>query len=104
MAAEGGGVCGAGIVKRRRRRRRCLLLSPLSAARHAPTPPCTPSPHPPAAPQAGFTGIGVGAAFAGLRPIVEFMTFNFSMQAIDQARATAMWRCGAVAAAVHGSC
>jgi len=32
----------------------------------------------------GFTGIGVGAAFGGLRPIVEFMTFNFSMQAIDQ--------------------
>jgi len=32
----------------------------------------------------GFAGIGVGAAFAGLRPIVEFMTFNFSMQAIDQ--------------------
>jgi pyruvate dehydrogenase E1 component beta subunit len=32
----------------------------------------------------GFTGIAVGAAFAGLRPIVEFMTFNFSMQAIDQ--------------------
>jgi pyruvate dehydrogenase E1 component beta subunit len=32
----------------------------------------------------GFTGIGVGAAMAGLRPIVEFMTFNFSMQAIDQ--------------------
>ncbi len=32
----------------------------------------------------GFTGLGVGAAFAGLRPIVEFMTFNFSMQAIDQ--------------------
>jgi pyruvate dehydrogenase E1 component beta subunit len=31
----------------------------------------------------GFTGIGVGAAFAGLRPIVEFMTWNFSMQAID---------------------
>jgi pyruvate dehydrogenase E1 component beta subunit len=31
----------------------------------------------------GFTGLGVGAAFAGLRPIVEFMTFNFSMQAID---------------------
>lgn len=31
----------------------------------------------------GFTGIGVGAALAGLRPIVEFMTFNFSMQAID---------------------
>ena len=32
----------------------------------------------------GFTGVGIGAAFAGLRPIVEFMTFNFSMQAIDQ--------------------
>ena len=32
----------------------------------------------------GFTGIGVGAAMAGLRPIVEFMTFNFAMQAIDQ--------------------
>jgi pyruvate dehydrogenase E1 component beta subunit len=31
----------------------------------------------------GFAGIAVGAAFAGLRPIVEFMTFNFSMQAID---------------------
>ena len=31
----------------------------------------------------GFTGIAVGSAFAGLRPIVEFMTFNFSMQAID---------------------
>lgn len=30
--------------------------------------------------QAGFTGIGVGAAFYGLRPIVEFMTFNFAMQ------------------------
>jgi len=32
----------------------------------------------------GFTGIGVGAAFMGLKPIVEFMTFNFAMQAIDQ--------------------
>jgi len=32
----------------------------------------------------GFAGLGVGAAFAGLRPIVEFMTFNFAMQAIDQ--------------------
>jgi len=31
----------------------------------------------------GFAGLGVGAAFSGLRPIVEFMTFNFSMQAID---------------------
>ncbi|HTS94643.1 MAG TPA: pyruvate dehydrogenase complex E1 component subunit beta, partial [Stellaceae bacterium] len=32
----------------------------------------------------GFTGLGVGAAFSGLRPIVEFMTFNFAMQAMDQ--------------------
>lgn len=32
----------------------------------------------------GFAGLGVGAAMAGLRPIVEFMTFNFAMQAIDQ--------------------
>lgn len=31
----------------------------------------------------GFAGIGIGAAFAGLKPIVEFMTFNFAMQAID---------------------
>ncbi len=31
----------------------------------------------------GFTGVGVGAAMAGLRPIIEFMTFNFAMQAID---------------------
>ena len=32
----------------------------------------------------GFTGLAIGAAFKGLSPIVEFMTFNFSMQAIDQ--------------------
>ena len=32
----------------------------------------------------GFAGLGIGAAFMGLRPIVEFMTFNFAMQAIDQ--------------------
>ncbi len=32
----------------------------------------------------GFAGIAVGSAFGGLRPIVEFMTFNFAMQAIDQ--------------------
>src|SRR4051812_32035580 len=32
----------------------------------------------------GFAGLGIGAAFAGLRPIVEFMTFNFAMQAMDQ--------------------
>jgi pyruvate dehydrogenase E1 component beta subunit len=32
----------------------------------------------------GFAGLGVGAAFAGLKPVVEFMTFNFAMQAMDQ--------------------
>ena len=32
----------------------------------------------------GFAGLGVGAALAGLKPIVEFMTFNFAMQAMDQ--------------------
>ena len=32
----------------------------------------------------GFTGIGIGAALAGLRPVVEWMTFNFSLQALDQ--------------------
>jgi pyruvate dehydrogenase E1 component beta subunit len=33
--------------------------------------------------ESGFAGLGVGAAYGGLRPIVEFMTFNFAMQAID---------------------
>ena len=32
----------------------------------------------------GFTGLGVGTAMAGLKPVVEFMTFNFAMQAVDQ--------------------
>jgi pyruvate dehydrogenase E1 component beta subunit len=32
----------------------------------------------------GFAGLGIGAAFGGLRPVVEFMTFNFAMQAMDQ--------------------
>src|SRR5207244_3923837 len=32
----------------------------------------------------GFAGLGVGTALAGLKPIVEFMTFNFAMQAMDQ--------------------
>ena len=32
----------------------------------------------------GFAGLGIGAALAGLRPVVEFMTFNFAMQAMDQ--------------------
>merc|ERR1712093_432074 len=34
--------------------------------------------------ESGFSGMAVGAAFAGLRPVCEFMTFNFAMQAIDQ--------------------
>lgn len=34
--------------------------------------------------EAGFAGLATGAAFAGLRPVAEFMTFNFSMQAMDQ--------------------
>ena len=34
--------------------------------------------------EAGFAGVGIGAAMMGLRPIVEFMTWNFAMQAIDQ--------------------
>lgn len=34
--------------------------------------------------EAGFCGLAVGAAFAGLRPICEFMTYNFSMQCMDQ--------------------
>ena len=32
----------------------------------------------------GFTGVAIGAAFAGLKPVVEFMTFNFALQAMDQ--------------------
>src|SRR5262245_6130512 len=32
----------------------------------------------------GFAGVGVGAAMAGLRPVIEFMTWNFALQAIDQ--------------------
>src|SRR5262249_36050806 len=32
----------------------------------------------------GFAGLGIGAAMAGLKPVVEFMTFNFAMQAMDQ--------------------
>jgi len=34
--------------------------------------------------QAGFTGLSVGAAMAGLKPVCEFMTWNFAMQAVDQ--------------------
>lgn len=55
-----------------------------AAGQPCPTPASTPTPPTSPARQAGFTGIGVGAAFQGLRPIVEFMTFNFSMQAMDQ--------------------
>ena len=52
----------------------------------------------------GFGGLGVGAAFAGLRPIIEFMTFNFAMQAIDHlinsAAKTLYMSGGAVSAAI----
>ncbi|MBI2157222.1 MAG: alpha-ketoacid dehydrogenase subunit beta, partial [Candidatus Rokubacteria bacterium] len=34
--------------------------------------------------ESGFTGVGIGAAMTGLRPVVEMMTFNFSLVAIDQ--------------------
>ena len=34
--------------------------------------------------EAGFAGVGIGAAMVGLRPIIEFMTWNFAMQAMDQ--------------------
>src|SRR6201997_2435569 len=34
--------------------------------------------------EGGFAGVGIGAAMVGLRPIIEFMTFNFSLVAIDQ--------------------
>jgi hypothetical protein len=54
------------------------LCHRLTRGRHARTPP------PPTHTQAGFTGIAVGSAFAGTRPVCEFMTFNFAMQAIDQ--------------------
>jgi len=50
------------------------LLQEFSAARVIDTP----------ITEQGFAGLGVGAALAGLKPIVEFMTFNFAMQAIDQ--------------------
>ncbi|XP_061429978.1 pyruvate dehydrogenase E1 component subunit beta, mitochondrial [Lethenteron reissneri] len=48
----------------------------------------------------GFAGIAVGAAMAGLRPICEFMTFNFSMQAIDQVINSAAKTCYMSAGAV----
>src|SRR5262249_40919485 len=34
--------------------------------------------------ECGFAGVGIGAAMVGLRPIIEMMTFNFALQAIDQ--------------------
>jgi pyruvate/2-oxoglutarate/acetoin dehydrogenase E1 component len=40
----------------------------------------------------GFTGLAVGAAFNNLRPVLEFMTFNFSMQAIDQVHLNSLLR------------
>ncbi|XP_030633095.1 pyruvate dehydrogenase E1 component subunit beta, mitochondrial isoform X2 [Chanos chanos] len=54
----------------------------------------------------GFAGIAVGAAMAGLRPICEFMTFNFSMQAIDQVinSAAKTYYMSAGVAAQHSQC
>src|SRR5713101_4838938 len=52
----------------------------------------------------GFAGLGIGAAFGGLRPIVEFMTFNFAMQAMDQlinsAAKTRYMSCGQMSAPI----
>lgn len=44
--------------------------------------------------ESGFAGLAVGAAMAGLKPICEFMTFNFSMQAIDHVRSVVYLRPG----------
>ncbi|RMX56447.1 hypothetical protein pdam_00008854 [Pocillopora damicornis] len=56
----------------------------------------------------GFAGIAVGAAMAGLRPICEFMTFNFAMQAIDQVPVPVVFRgpngAAAGVAAQHSQC
>jgi pyruvate dehydrogenase E1 component beta subunit len=49
----------------------------------------------------GFAGIGVGAAFAGLKPVIEFMTFNFAMQAIDQIINSAAKTCYMSGGQVH---
>eukprot|EP00300_Choanocystis_sp_HF-7_P037879 c5427_g1_i2.p2 GENE.c5427_g1_i2~~c5427_g1_i2.p2 ORF type:complete len:279 (+),score=57.97 c5427_g1_i2:169-1005(+) len=49
----------------------------------------------------GFAGIGVGAAMAGLRPIVEFMTWNFSLQAIDHVVNSAAKTCYMSGGTVH---
>lgn len=61
----------------------CLLHIPCHslAPQH-----CLPGTHEilPASMQAGFTGMAVGAAQGGMKPILEFMTWNFAMQAIDQ--------------------
>lgn len=47
----------------------------------------------------GFAGIAVGAAFNGLKPICEFMTFNFAMQAIDHVCCFFTTRCTGVSVA-----
>lgn len=49
----------------------------------------------------GFAGLAVGAAFAGLKPIVEFMTFNFAMQAMDQIINSAAKTCYMSGGQVH---
>ena len=53
----------------------------------------------------GFAGLAVGAAFAGLKPIVEFMTFNFALQAIDQiinSAAKTLYMSGGQMGSAHG--
>ena len=49
----------------------------------------------------GFAGLAVGAAFAGLKPVVEFMTFNFAMQAMDQIINSAAKTCYMSGGQVH---
>ncbi len=50
--------------------------------------------------ETGFTGAGIGAAMAGMRPIVELMTVNFSLLALDQILNNAVWLDGRFAALV----
>lgn len=49
----------------------------------------------------GFTGLGVGASYLGLRPVVDFMTWNFSLQAIDHIMNSAAKKCFISASRIH---
>ena len=53
--------------------------------------------------EAGFAGLATGAAYQQLRPVVEFMTFNFSMQ-VRAARALRWWRRRQLLIVASGSC